>query len=281
MPMITRLLGLVALICTAVAVWLYLDLRTTQQALTGIEAEMSTLQMRVDADELFLNGKIPDAMVLYRMIDSLTRDSIQRQRQQLSNQYEISTDSEKLEMLSRKLESTTALLRAYQAQKTDQKDFIVIEQTGEILELQEEISALKEKLAAAQKEIDQVKTRRGIIRFETSKNSAVTYFGDLENGKANGTGFGYWKSGSTYEGNWKDNQRHGKGSFTWADGERYEGDYLNDKRHGYGIYFAKAGKYEGQWENDMRHGEGYLYEPNGKLKVHGVWEKDKLVKTIK
>jgi hypothetical protein len=147
--------------------------------------------------------------------------------------------------------------------------------------LRNEITALRQKLEGLQRQAENTSPDKGILRFASSKNGSVTYFGDLARGKANGEGIGYWKSGSTYEGTWKDNQRHGKGVFIWADGEKYEGEYHNDQRHGYGIYIAKAGRYEGQWLNDMRHGEGYLYEASGKLKVHGIWEKDKLVKTLK
>jgi hypothetical protein len=279
--MLNRILLIIIILYTAAALWTFMRSSGAQQQMEEIESEVSLLRMRADADDLFIQGMHDDAFVLYRMIDSLSQDSLVHQRKQISLQSAATSDNDKLETLSRKLETTTALLRAYQAQQKDNNDYIVIEQTEELVELQEEINNLKDKLASAQKEIDLVKTKRGIIRFQTSKNGEVTYFGDLDNGKANGLGFGYWNSGSSYEGSWKDNLRHGKGSFQWADGERYEGEYVNDKRHGYGLYIAKAGKYEGQWLDDMRHGEGYLYEPGGKLKVHGIWEKDKLTKTIK
>ncbi len=265
----------------ALGVLLYYEKSTFTQKLSEAEKALKTFALRAEADNYFISGSYDEAFILYRQLDSLTGDSLLLIRSKQIPEGDSAAVSEQLSQLTAKLRQTMALLEQYRqvslASQTDSSKFTETKPDTEHAEL----TMLREKLAAAQKEINQLKNNRGVIRFTSSKNGKVTYFGDLENNMANGKGFGYWSSGSTYEGTWKNNRRHGKGIFIWADGEKYEGDYQDDQRHGYGIYTSKAGRYEGYWANDMRHGEGKLYEPNGKLKVHGIWEKDKLVKTIK
>lgn len=120
------------------------------------------------------------------------------------------------------------------------------------------------------------------LEFVSSKGRTVFYYGQSINDYANGKGVGlFWESGSLYKGDWKDNMRHGRGIFQWKDGERYEGEYRNDRREGYGVYHWKNGeRYEGQWLNDMRHGNGTLYDKNNKVKISGLWDKDKPINRI-
>ncbi len=129
----------------------------------------------------------------------------------------------------------------------------------------------------------EARSSKGVLRFPSGKKAEeVVYFGEVKDGKARGQGIGMWRSGSIYEGQWANNMRHGRGEFNWPDGERYQGQYVDDRRNGQGIYHWKNGqRWEGQWLDDMRHGPGTLYEANGKVRVKGVWEKDKLVETIK
>lgn len=243
--------------------------------------QISLLRLKSEADDWFILGATDEAFARYRLYDSLANDTLMQQRTILHFYQPMSSGADQLAELTAKLQQQQQLLREYEQQQRNLPTSATLDENEEVQLLRNEITALRQKLEGLQRQTENPSPDKGILRLTSSKNGSVTYFGDLTRGKANGEGIGYWKSGSTYEGTWKDNQRHGKGVFIWADGEKYEGEYHNDQRHGYGIYIAKAGRYEGQWLNDMRHGEGYLYEASGKLKVHGVWEKDKLVKTLK
>lgn len=265
----------------ALVVWQFDKSGKLSERVRLLQSDINTIELKNRADELFIEGRTEEALELYRHYDSLSRDSLEIVRYSQQNRTRSSfQDSLKLVRLQFQLEKTTAVLREYEKMDSPSSEIILIEsENDESLELQ--IQLLEQSLTAAQKEIEEIKTGKGVIQFSSSKNGSVTYLGDLRNGKANGQGYGYWKSGSTYEGNWKDNMRHGEGVFVWADGEKYEGEYQNDQRHGYGVYMAKAGRYDGQWLEDMRHGEGKLYEANGKFKLQGIWDKDKLVTTLK
>jgi hypothetical protein len=124
--------------------------------------------------------------------------------------------------------------------------------------------------------------RRMLLRFKGEKNAEISYIGEIRDGKANGIGYGVWSTGSNYEGEWRDNKRHGPGKHRYPDGARYEGMYVNDLREGDGTYFYKNGqKWIGPWKDNLRHGTGILYEADGRVRVKGVWDKDRLVREIK
>jgi hypothetical protein len=138
----------------------------------------------------------------------------------------------------------------------------------------ERIAYLERRLAARE--------ARGFLTFPSSKGGTVRYLGDVVDGMATGTGHGVWSTGSLYEGEWRENRKHGRGSYTWPDGERYDGEFRDDQRSGEGTYTWKDGRrWVGGWLDDMRHGDGVLYEANGKVRVQGRWDKDKLVQEYK
>ena len=265
----------------AIAAWQFDKNRKLSEKIRSLHSDMNMIKLRTMADDLFIEGQTDEALSLYRQYDSLANDSLEVMRYTRQIQTGSSLrDSLKLVRLQMQLERTTAMLRQFENSEPPSAEIVLIEtETDKSLELQ--IQLLERSLMVANQEIEKLKTGKGVIQFSSSKNGYVTYLGDLRNGMANGKGYGYWKSGSSYDGYWKDNMRHGEGVFIWADGEKYEGQYENDQRHGYGVYMAKAGRYEGQWNEDMRHGEGKLYEANGKFKLQGIWEKDKLVTTVK
>ncbi len=260
--------------------WQFNKLRKLSLEVESLNAESFINNLKSTADDLFISGRTEEALEMYRKYDSLTLDSMEITRYSQARAMSNSQDSIRLAKLQAQLDRTSSLLRTYENIDSPTAEIVIVEaETDKRLELQ--IQILEQSLMASNKEIEKLKTGKGVIQFSSSKNGSVTYLGDLLNGKANGKGYGLWKSGSAYDGNWKDNMRHGEGVFIWADGEKYEGEYQNDQRHGYGVYVAKAGRYEGQWKEDMRHGEGKLYEANGKFKLQGIWEKDKLVTTVK
>lgn len=123
---------------------------------------------------------------------------------------------------------------------------------------------------------------RVLLRFPGSNGSQITYVGEVREGQANGVGYAVWSTGSSYEGEWRGNRRHGEGRHVYPDGARYEGRYRDDGREGQGIYFYRNGqRWEGPWQDNLRHGEGVLYEANGRVRVRGVWERDRLLREIK
>lgn len=269
-----------------VAFYLYWQNRRVQTSLQQLNTEKALADLRINADECFITGQIDSAFTLYKRIDTLTGDSlVHRRMRQLALAPDTSAYHETINRLNMQLHfmnsSLLACRRHYtalsEAMQNMRRDTVLIPSPAcaEVPSLHAKIDSLQLLVESAQK--------RGFLEFYSSKNAqSIAYFGEIVDSMANGYGVGYWRStGSIYTGYWKANKRHGRGIFEWADGERYEGEYYEDKRHGYGVYISKAGRYEGYWEDDMRHGEGKLYEVNGKLRVHGIWEKDKLQKVLK
>lgn len=264
------------------AIYLYRENHKAQNALQRLSAEKEVSALRISADEYFIAGQADSAFTLYRRIDTLTGDSLTHRRaEQLTPVPDTGLYLATIHRLTGQLSLMNASLiacrNAFAAlSRAMRQDSLPMPSPAcpEIPLLQAKLDSLQSMLATAQK--------RGFLEFNSPKNGyKIIYFGEIADSMANGYGVGYWTSGSIYRGYWKDNRRHGQGTFEWADGERYEGEYREDKRHGYGIYISKVGRYEGYWEEDMRHGEGRLYEAGGKLRVHGIWERDKLQKILK
>lgn len=117
------------------------------------------------------------------------------------------------------------------------------------------------------------------LEFYSLGGTKTVYYGEVENGMANGKGMAYYPSGNIYMGEWKNNLRHGKNSaYKWFTGEIYEGDYKNDKREGYGVYYFTNGDYyKGEWKNDLNHGSGTLYSGKNEIKLSGQWENGNFV----
>ncbi len=262
--------------------WQYQKARLTGKKYKALQNESQIMKLRIRGDDLFIRGLADSARIYYQQIDSIAGDTLEVQRISQASYFFGSRDSVQLAELQSRLSRAQVRILEYQQRISSLELMEMEEPIAEFtIELDADVEMLREQIMEANREIQRLNTERGVITFSSSKNGFVTYFGVIKDGLANGKGYGYWKSGSSYEGEWFDNMRHGQGVFEWQDGEKYEGQYEFDQRHGFGIYLAKAGKYEGEWKDDMRHGEGKLYDPNGKLKLQGIWEKDKLIKTIK
>lgn len=121
-----------------------------------------------------------------------------------------------------------------------------------------------------------------LLRFTGDAGATITYVGDVRDNKAHGYGYALWSTGTSYEGTWADGRRSGFGTQRYADDERFEGQFVDDKRTGEGTYFYRSGqRWVGPWQDNLRHGTGTLYEADGRVRVKGVWERDKLVREIK
>ena len=248
------------------------------------------LLARVAADACFLDGDHARAMDLYDSIARVTGDtSLLEQRRVFIMALAGNNDEEEHNRWHAQLESRLTkaeqLLNKYRRMENDLtkgRERLAMEER----QLQEafggQIELQQQELERTRRELD-ARMLVKVIRFiNAKKGTEVIYLGEVRNEMANGRGIGVFRTGSVYEGQWKDNKRHGIGDFTWPDGDRYVGSYVDDKRTGVGEYHWNNGqRWEGIWLDDMRHGEGVLYEADGRIRVKGVWAKDKLVETIK
>ncbi len=84
------------------------------------------------------------------------------------------------------------------------------------------------------------------------------YFGDLVDGKKEGTGLLSLEDGESYSGEFKNDLPHGKGIYFWPNGEVYDGDFENGKKNGMGVMFnmRQEWKYEGHFKDGKHHGTG-------------------------
>lgn len=266
----------IALLAWSTAGWLLHQRRADRFALIE-QASLHDLRSR--ADQAFCDGAFAEALDLYGELSARTGDSsLYLQRAERVSAWKASTDPDS------SLEGTLLSLGA--------QNTMLQEQLREHAQERRALEArlLRESDAAREAQPSPVPTAgtppapaTSLLRMRTGKkNEEVIYLGGTHNGKAEGFGIGVWRSGSVYEGDWVGGQRHGEGVFQWADGERYEGGYINDKRTGQGTYHWQNGqRWTGQWENDMRHGPGVLYETNGKVRVEGTWQKDRLLSSSK
>lgn len=223
------------------------------------------------ADDLFFEGRMDEAGEIYLRISpdsTLWKERFGKLSEQEAEQMSWEVN---MRILNRGLEKSLKELEDIKAE--------YLERTGRMEEELEVLRAgndsLKRQVKNLNKELTKAKSANTRLNFSSKKNSTVQYVGEIENGKANGKGFGFWTTGSIYDGQWKENLRHGKGEFTWADGEKYQGEFAEDQREGFGIYYWKNGeRYEGQWKEDRRNGEGTLYDSKGKVKYSGKWVND-------
>ena len=93
----------------------------------------------------------------------------------------------------------------------------------------------------------------------------LRYYGDLVDGKKEGTGQFSFEDGSFFSGEIKNGSLHGKGIAIWPSGTVYDGDWENGKRNGMGVEFNIRGKwrYEGQYKDYNFHGSGILHFEDG------------------
>jgi len=241
------------------------------------------LRQWIDADQAFIDGDRELAMIIYSGLAEATGDSsLLRQRFAFDSSERTEGDTpasaaRDYARLAARLERTEALLNALRDKESDADPGV----DDAVTDLERTVDRQLAEIDRLRREIAGRRTGR-LLKFTAEKGGNVAYVGEIEDGRARGIGYGVWHTGSTYEGEWEDNRRHGRGVFRWKDGETYEGEFQRDKRTGRGTYVFKSGeRWEGEWLDDMRHGEGVLFDTKGKVRVHGRWEKDKLVETFR
>ena len=100
--------------------------------------------------------------------------------------------------------------------------------------------------------------------FKIKEYNNGRYVGEFRDGKKEGRGIYYYKSGSRYEGEYKNGKYNGKGIYYYNSGNKYEGEYKNGKAEGKGIYYYKNGdRYEGEFKDNKIEGKGIYYYNNG------------------
>lgn len=141
------------------------------------------------------------------------------------------------------------------------------------------VDLLEDSVASVNRRFAEFKARKErvrVISFTTKSGKKIHYIGEVENDMANGNGVGIWSNGNIYRGGWKDNLRHGEGAYEWFEGDRYVGEFKDGEIEGEGTYYWKSGeRYEGTFKNNKRNGEGTLYDPDGNIKIKGMWKNDK------
>lgn len=119
---------------------------------------------------------------------------------------------------------------------------------------------------------------------EINWSKDFTYFGEVENSKANGYGIlydknsmvpvqmgiyidsvitkgsDYYDNGEFFTGDFKDG-KWSEGTFYYSSGNYYTGEFLNSQRSGNGKFFYSDGSFhKGKWENNLPNGYGIFYD---------------------
>ena len=151
---------------------------------------------------------------------------------------------------------------------------IIINLNGFITEYKKKIDIEIKSLEALKPKISKcIMSKTKKIEEEVFGNGK--YVGEMMDGKRNGKGTYYFKSGDIFIGEWKDDNKIGKGTYFYKEGDVFEGEYKNNVADGKGIYYYINGDiYDGEYYSNLRHGKGVYYFSNGS-RYEGDWKKDK------
>lgn len=113
-----------------------------------------------------------------------------------------------------------------------------------------------------------------------AKSGYTAYYGEVEKGKANGTGILYTKTGEIrYDGAFENSEYQGTGSL-YEDGcLRYQGEFAHNVYQGEGRLYRTNGsmEYEGNFKEGEKSGEGKLYDSSNNLIYTGSFQTDELM----
>lgn len=105
------------------------------------------------------------------------------------------------------------------------------------------------------------------------------YEGEWSNGQLSGYGHFKTKEGNEYVGNFKNSVRDGFGKYIDLNGSIYIGNYSNGSAQGLGLQIYDSGaKYLGHWKISQMHGKGIFFNPDGSIRMEGIWEKDVFIR---
>jgi hypothetical protein len=105
---------------------------------------------------------------------------------------------------------------------------------------------------------DDVRSGFGVYRWaENASNTtgSLRHEGEFANGRRNGRGVYFSRSGDRFAGGWRDEAYSGHGVYTFADGRRNEG----------------------AWADGRQNGSGVRWLPNGTVAEQGIYQNDTLV----
>lgn len=265
------------------AVKFFIDYREARETMAAGDENILELQHKLDslshksyADELFIEGKYDSAMVAYQnipgtrvdeefiekrmeIVDEMTayRESLRRQVAQLEQQQDFSRNMSEIEI--------NALKSRY-------------ERINDSLQqvMNNRITTIEGALEDKEQQLESQRLQK--LVFQSARGTEISYFGEVRDGMANGTGVGIYATGSMYDGEWKNNKKHGVGVYKWVEGETYEGGFVDDKREGKGVYrWPNGNRFVGTWKNDQRDGHGILYDKDNNIVLEGIWKNDELV----
>lgn len=281
-----RVLIIVSCVLLVLAVFLFFRMRTYQQ---DVEAVHQNMQATTDSLQYYRFKSIGDSLLAVEEIEGAVEyfqkaDSVLGQEKLLNEKMDviniIRSKQERLTSLRERVENIQderLLAERSMGEEIRLRDSLMRLSNTEINILIMETEQLRDSLAQAFEEMQHIAESVGELEFETGDGTSVYYAGDIEDGQANGYGYGLFGTGGIYAGEWKDNKRHGNGKYTWTDGSIYVGEYVDGRREGMGTYyFASGEKYIGSWEDNKRSGQGAMYGEEGKLILSGTWENDKV-----
>lgn len=240
---------------------------------------LDSVSQKSKADELFINEEFEEAWLAYAAIPNTDgKDLIESRKAELRERRAVRASlRENANLLEASAEERAQLmdirLSAAEIHFQYQLDSIQRKLDSRINELQNQLN---------QKETELANTPElGRLEFYNARGTKVNYFGEVENGKANGQGIGMYATGSVYDGSWKNNKKHGEGTYKWDEGEVYEGQFVEDKREGEGTYYWTNGdRYTGSWKSDRRNGVGTLYDNENQVVLEGTWKNDEFVTSL-
>lgn len=286
-----RILIIVSCVLLVLAAFLYFSLRSYKQE---VEAVRQRTQATTDSLYYYRFKSIGDSLLAVEEIEGALEYF--QKADSVVGQEELVNEKMKVIDAIRAKQSRMSSLRERVDQIQDER-LLAERSLGEEIKLRDslmrlshteinilimETEQLRDSLAQAFEEMQHIAESVGELEFETGDGTPVYYAGDIENGKANGYGYGLFGTGGIYAGEWKDNKRHGKGKYTWTDGSIYVGEYVDGRREGQGTYyFASGEKYVGEWDDNKRSGQGAMYGEEGELILSGTWEDDKVLSVEK
>jgi hypothetical protein len=125
--------------------------------------------------------------------------------------------------------------------------------------------------------------KRAIFTTPSDEGVTISYDGDFQYGKANGSGEQSYLDGpritDRYKGQFKDGLRNGYGTYSFGrSGDWYEGNFVAGAMAGTGIYtFGNGNYFVGTFKEGLKDGNGALYAKGGIKLADQIWKAGVLV----
>lgn len=247
-------------------VWFYSDEALQDDSLS--QEEFTKIQIKAEADELFINKEYEKAFERYKLLVEKTNDSsILVHRKQIQKEIE-NKDLDRGALINI-LKNCPEFNLKYKESNVDLIESSELFAYTQICfqNLQKVTHTIIAKAAN--------EPEKKVLTFKSKKGNQVRYLGEIKEGRATGFGIGIWDTEGVYEGEWLNNHRHGTGIHQAKNGETYEGEWIEDERTGKGKFtFRNGDYYTGEWKKNKRSGFGTVISFKGDTLVHGYWKDD-------